>query len=302
MTITLRQLRYLVALGREGHFARAAASCYISQPALSMQIKELEAILGAPLVERSRGRIALTAIGHETVRRAQAILMDVDDLVAAARHAAGALAGRLRLGVIPTVAPYLLPRALPLIRQRFPAVQIELREGQTETILRELAEGALDVLLLSLPISDPELATQALFDDRFFLVAPAGDPLAARRRADLDSIPHQRLLLLEEGHCLRDQALSVCRLAGDATLPPLGATSLATIVQMVAAGYGITLVPEMAVPVEIRDGSLTIIPFSAPEPRRTIGLAWRRANPRRMDFSALADALAELAPKPPDRR
>jgi LysR family hydrogen peroxide-inducible transcriptional activator len=285
----------LDALARERHYARAAASCHISQPALSMQIKELEEELGVALVERARGAFALTPTGREIVRRGRSILMATDDLVDYARHAARPLSGALRLGVIPTIAPYLLPRALPLIRQRFPDISLEVREAQTADIVDDLARGVLDLVLLSLPIDMPGIETVSLFEDRFLLVTQAGETLDERRRVDPDSLSAMRLLLLSEGHCLRDQALSICRHADRDTLGELGATSLTTIVQMVANGLGVTLLPEMAVDAEVRDDRMVLRRFRAPEPSRTIGLAWRRTSARKQDFVTLGQALKALA-------
>ncbi|MEJ8571904.1 hydrogen peroxide-inducible genes activator [Microbaculum marinum] len=292
---TLKQFKYLDALDRERHYARAAASCHISQPALSMQIKELETELGIGLVERGRGSLALTTAGKEIVRRARSILRATDDLVDYARQADRPLSGGLRLGVIPTIAPYLLPRALPLIRTRFPDIALELREAQTSRLLDDLTRGQLDLVLLSLPVEGPDIQTLRLFEDRFLLVRPAGDAPDERRRVDPSLLADERLLLLSEGHCLRDQALSLCQMADRDTLGELGATSLTTIVQMVANGFGVTLVPEMAIDAELRDERTVLLRFRDPEPSRTIGLAWRRTSARKHDFVTLGQALSELA-------
>ncbi|MCT8972503.1 hydrogen peroxide-inducible genes activator [Microbaculum marinisediminis] len=293
---TLKQLKYLDALARERNYARAAASCHISQPALSMQIKELEAELGLVLVERGRGTFAMTEAGEEIVRRARSILRATDDLVDYARHADQPLSGTLRFGVIPTIAPYLLPRALPLIRARFPDIALELREAQTADVVDDLSRGVLDLVLLSPPIDAPDIETFHMFDDRFLLVTQADEALDERKRIDISSISGRRLLLLSEGHCLREQALSVCRTADRDTLGELGATSLTTIVQMVANGFGATLLPEMAIDAEIRDDRTALLRFRAPEPSRQIGLAWRRTSARKQDFIAIGEALSELAP------
>lgn len=292
---TIKQLKYLQSLARERNFARAAASCHVSQPALSMQIKELEAELGTPLVERSRGAFSLTPVGREVVRRARLILMATDDLVDYARHAARPMSGQLRLGVIPTVAPYLLPRTLPLMRERFPDIGLELREAHTPTLIDELSSGGLDLLLLSLPVEAPGIETLPLFDDRFLLAVQAAPDIDERRRVDPASLASERLLLLSEGHCLRDQALALCRHADRETLGELGATSLATIVQMVANGLGATLLPQMAVDAEIRDDRISLLRFEDPEPVRSIGLAWRRSSSRKREFSTIGEALRELA-------
>jgi len=303
---TLKQLKYLDALARERNYARAAASCHISQPALSMQIKELEGELGIALVERGRGTFAMTAPGREIVRRARAILRASDDLVDYARHADRPLSGTLRFGVIPTIAPYLLPRALPLIRARFPDISLELREAQTNDLVDDLSRGVLDLVLLSLPIEAPDIETVELFEDRFLLVtqaeeSPDARPLEQRGRVDLASLSERRLLLLSDGHCLRDQALSLCRTADRDTLGELGATSLTTIVQMVANGFGATLLPEMAIDAEVRDERTALLRFRDPQPSRTIGLAWRRTSARKADFVAIGQALSELAATPSEQ-
>jgi len=292
---SLKQLKYLDALARERNYARAASSCRISQPALSMQIKQLESELGVSLIDRTRGSFALTPTGTEVVRRARSILRATDDLVDYARHAERPLAGSLRFGVIPTIAPYLLPHALPLIRSRFPEISLELHETQTEALLDDLSRGVLDLVLLSLPVESPDIETFPLFDDRFLLVTQADDSIDERKRVDPARLSDMNLLLLSEGHCLRDQALSLCRLADSDTLGELGATSLTTIVQMVANGLGVTLLPEMAVDAEVRDDRMMLLRFKSPEPSRKIGLAWRRTSARKGDFLAIGAALKELA-------
>lgn len=287
--ITLRQLRYLDALARHRHFGRAAEACAISQPALSMQIRELERDLGIDLVERRPGEVSLTDTGKDVVRRAEAILTAVGDLQDHARHRGRVLCGPLRLGVIPSLAPYLLPRILPPLQARYPELRLELRETQTRFLIDELVRGSLDAMIAALPLSHPELATEALFDDAFLLAVPAGEKLPKRGKIAPQDIDARRLILLEEGHCLRDQALSICAVTGQDPLKELGATSLATVLQMVANGYGVTLLPEIAVDTEARDERVRVVEFAEPKPRRTIGIAWRRTSPRAPDFRALAD-------------
>ena len=205
------------------------------------------------------------------------------------------MSGQLRLGVIPTVAPYLLPRALPLMRERFPEIGLELREAHTPVLLDELSSGGLDLLLLSLPVEVPGIETLPLFDDRFLLAVQADPGIDERRRVDPASLASERLLLLSEGHCLRDQALALCRHADREAMGELGATSLATIVQMVANGLGTTLLPQMAVDAEIRNDRITLLRFQDPEPVRSIGLAWRRTSSRKREFATIGEALRELA-------
>jgi LysR family hydrogen peroxide-inducible transcriptional activator len=289
--ITLRQLRYLDALARHRHFGRAAEDCAVSQPALSMQIRELERFLGIELVERRTGEARLTATGADIAGRAKQILSAVNDLADFAHHRGKVLCGPLRLGVIPSVAPYLLPRVLPLLQERYPELRLELHETQTLALLRELESGSLDVVLVALPLVNADLETLALFDDAFLLAVPAGEKLA-RTKITPDSIDTRRLILLEEGHCLRDQALAFCSVSNRDTME-LGATSLTTVMQMVANGYGVTLLPEIAVATEVRDGRVRLLPFSDPKPSRTVGLAWRRTTSRLRDFQALGETVKE---------
>jgi LysR family hydrogen peroxide-inducible transcriptional activator len=296
--LTLRQLRYLDALARCRHFGRAAEECAVSQPALSMQIRELEQWLGVALVERRQGTITLTEIGAEVARRAGSILTAAHDLADFARHSGQLLSGKLQLGVIPTLAPYVLPRLLPELDRRYPELRLELRETQTDVLLGELARGALDAVMLALPIDGPEIESVRLFEDRFLLAVPAEDPLRATVRATTRDVASRTLLLLEEGHCLRDQALAFCASPRGEAPAGLGATSLATIIQMVASGHGVTLIPEVATDVEIRDQRLKLLRFVEPQPSRTIGLAWRRTSPRKRDFVALGEAAVEALKMP----
>ena len=293
--VSLRQLRYLEALAEALHFGRAAEACAVTQPALSMQIKELEAELQVCLVERRRSGIELTEQGEEIARRGRTILASVRDLLDYAKHRERLLSGSLKLGAIPSIAPYLLPAALPELQRRFPELNLQLRETITETLVRELVGGELDLILVALPIEDAEVETVYLFDDKFVLAAQASTdglpPMATH-----DMLAHERLLLLEEGHCLRDQALSFCRLVTPEARESFGASSLATIVQMVAHGYGITLLPEMAVESEVHHrNDIRLLNFAAPEPKREIGLAWRKTSPRRADFMAFAELLKDVA-------
>jgi LysR family hydrogen peroxide-inducible transcriptional activator len=295
--ITLKQLRYLSALSQHGHFGKAAETCAVTQPALSMQIRELEAELGVPLVERRPGEVTLTDVGLEVARRAERVLAATRDLVDFARHGSRLLTGRMQLGVIPSIAPYVLPTILPVLQRRHPDLGVELRETQTRVLVDELHRGGLDVVLLALPIDDIEIETIELLDDPFLLAVPATDAWPERARVSVDDIDTRRLILLEEGHCLRDQALALC--ASDRRDVSLGATSLATVLQMVANGYGITLLPRVAVDVELRDDRVKLLRFTEPAPGRTIGLAWRRTSPRKADFIALGRLITEtLGMKP----
>ncbi|WP_349364133.1 MAG: LysR substrate-binding domain-containing protein [Roseitalea porphyridii] len=276
-SLTLKQLRYFEALARHGHFGHAAQACAISQPALSMQIKELEEALGAVLVERGPRRLRLTSFGEQAAERARDILRAVDELGDLARASGEQLVGRLRLGVIPTVAPYLLPKIVGALTEAHPALEVRVRETVTPRLIAELDEGRLDAALVALPVSEPSLTEVALFAENFVLVRPGADdgkpvPSPAMLR-------EMRLLLLEEGHCFRDQALAFCKMRSAPPREVLDASSLSTLVQMVGAGIGVTLIPEMAVPVETRSASVSVARFPAPEPSRTIGMVWRRTSP-----------------------
>ncbi|MGD9512081.1 MAG: LysR substrate-binding domain-containing protein [Geminicoccaceae bacterium] len=293
---TLRQLRYLAALARHRHFGRAAEECAVSQPALSVQIQELEAGLRTALVERGRGHISLTAEGEEVARRAARILAEVADLEDYARHGTRLLAGPLHLGVIPSIAPYLLPAALPVLQERHPSLELRLRESQTAAVVGELQRGLLDVLVLALPVEQPELETFHLFDDRFVLAVPAAHPLANQPGCTRRLLSEERLLLLEEGHCLRDQTLSYCRAVDRDAVASFGASSLSTIIQMVANGLGITVLPEISLPFEVHDPRIALLRFPAPEPTRSVALACRRSSPRKRDFMELGKLLAASRP------
>ena len=295
--VTLRQLRYLEALADTLHFGQAAETCAVTQPALSMQIKELESELQVSLMERRKSGIEMTEQGDEIVRRGRIILASVRDLLDCAKHRERVLTGSLKLGAIPSIAPYLLPEALPELQRRFPDLTLQLRETITDTLIRELVSGDLDLILVALPIEDPEIEKLHLFDDKFVLAARL---TKGKRAKASDMLAHERLLLLEEGHCLRDQALSFCRLVTPEARESFGASSLATIVQMVAHGYGITLLPEMAVASEVHQGSdICLLHFAAPEPKREIGLAWRKTSPRKADFHAFATLLKDVMRRHP---
>src|SRR3984957_7542885 len=295
--LTLRQLRYLEALAQHRHFGRAAGACAVTQPALSMQIRELEKQLEIELVERRPGEVTLTEIGIEVAQRGERVLAAARDIVDFAHHRGRVLSGRLKLGIIPTLGPYLLPKVLPALQSRYPDLTVELRETQTRILMEELAGGDLDLVMLALPVADAEIETIRLFDDPFLLAVPADDPLPENARVSANEIDQQRLMLLEEGHCLRDQALAYCAAPRHELPLSLGATSLTTVMQMVANGYGVTLVPEVAIDVEVRDERVKLLRFTVPEPGRTIGLAWRRTSPRKADFITLGQIAVEALQK-----
>lgn len=296
-TVTLKQLRYFEAVARHLHFGRAADACCITQPALSMQILELERSLDTTLIERARTGLKLTASGEALVPRARRILLDVEDLIATCASGSGVLASPLRLGVIPTLAPYLLPPLLAVLQERHPALHVLVRETQTRPLIEELLDGRLDVLVMALPVDANDVTTLSLFDDRFVLAMPASRTLEGQVRATPQMLANERLLLLEEGHCLRDQALSYCSLQQVNTLNTLGVSTLSTVAGMVAAGHGITLLPEICLAVETKGRAISVTRFVAPEPVRTIGLAWRATSPRSADFHALAEMVQAARPR-----
>jgi len=297
--ITLRQLRYLSALAKHGHFGRAAEACAVTQPALSMQIRDLERTLGVAVVERRPGDAMLTDVGREIARRGEDVLSASRDLVDFARHRSGLLTGRLMLGVIPSLAPYLLPRILPALQTRFPELRLDLRETQTRQLVEEIKSGALDAAMLALPLGEPDIDTIALFEDLFLLAVPSSDPRRETARIAVGDIDQSRLILLEDGHCLRDQALAFCATAArgrtaSAGGTAFGASSLTTVIQMVANGYGVTLIPQIAADVERRDDRVKFLRLENPQPGRSIGLAFRRTSPRKADFAALGEVVKEM--------
>ena len=284
--LTLRQFRYFDALARHGHFGRAADACAITQPALSQQIRDLEASLGAALFERTARSVRLTSLGEALAPRIRGVLRSVEELGEIARAARGRLAGQLRIGVIPTVAPYLLPGLIGDLTQEHPGLDVFVRETQTARLVQEVADGKLDLAIMALPSQEPAFAEAALLTERFVLVRPASD--AGKPAPGLDVLRDMRLLLLEEGHCFRDQALAFCKAQAAMPREILEGSTLSTLVQMVGAGVGVTLIPEMAIPLETRSARVSIARFAPPEPVRTIGVVWRRSNP-------MADQLAEVA-------
>ena len=293
--ITLKQLRFFDAVARFQHFGKAAEHCAVTQPALSMQIKELERELGVELIERRPRGVSLSAAGQEIAGRAGRMLTEARDLADFARHRTGVLSGALRLGVIPTAAPYILPPLLPVLREKYPGLELHIRETQTHSLLRELLDGSLDLMLVALPIEHPDIETGKLFEDRFLLAMPEGRRIASHVRATPDLMKEDRLLLLEEGHCLRDQALTFCHLRRVDNIDTFGASSLSTLVQMVANGMGLTLLPEISIAHETRHGGIRLMRFANPEPKRTLGLAWRRTSPRKRDFEELGRLIKQHA-------
>lgn len=293
INVTFRQMRYFEALAQHRHFGRAAEACSVSQPALSVQIKELEEVLGVQLVERGARQVRLTSLGEDLVQRVRGILRSVDELGELARASREGLAGRLRIGVIPTIAPYLLPAIVGNLARLHPEADVRVRETVTPKLLKELGEGRLDTAIVALPVSEPALEEVALFSEDFVLVRPQGD--AQLPVPGPEGLREMRLLLLEEGHCFRDQALSFCNMPSGAPRELLDGSSLSTLVQMVGAGIGVTLIPEMAIPVETRSASVAVARFADPQPSRTIGMIWRRSNPLARQLGQLAGVVRDAA-------
>jgi LysR family hydrogen peroxide-inducible transcriptional activator len=286
--MNLRDLRYLVALADERHFGRAAEKCFVSQPTLSAQVRKLEEYLGVPLVERQPRKVALTPTGEKVVRRARVLLEEADAIVEIAHGDRDPLAGALRLALIPTVGPYLLPHVAGKLRRELPRLKLMLYEYQTEPLLERLRSGGIDVGILALPVPLEGLEAAELYDEPFTLAVPASHPLADHERVKVDELRGETLLLLEDGHCLRDQALEVCNRIRANESQDYRATSLETLRQMVAAGHGITLLPELAAntPVGTARG-LRVKPFARPAPWRTIGAVWRKSTTRAPAIDAI---------------
>ncbi|MFN3521546.1 MAG: hydrogen peroxide-inducible genes activator [Phenylobacterium sp.] len=295
MLPTLRQLQYLKALAEHGSFGRAAEAAHVTQPTLSAGIQELEKVLGAPVVDRARSGVILTPMGVEALRRANMILNEAEALVQAARNAGQPLTGRFRLGVIPTVAPFLLPKALPILRQRFPALRLFLREDLTHRLITALKAGQLDAVLIALPYDMTGLDWAHVSDDELMAAAPADHPLAREQEILPSAMENGDLILLEDGHCLRDHALAACGLrppksAGEDEI--FAATSLPTLVQMVSSGLGVTFLPAMAVNAGLTESaSVAVRPIAADHPSREIVVAWRAGSSRAAEGRLLAEVL-----------
>ena len=294
--ITIRQMQYFEALAQTLHFGRAAEAVGVSQPALSAQVAEMEERLGCRLFDRTGKAVRMTDEARAMQPRIARILEELRDLESSARRGRIAMEGRFRLGIIPTVAPYLLPRALPELRKRFPALLLELREAVTGALVEETLAGRLDAFVAATPIESAGIIAEDLFEDRFFLAVPADDPGFAAPPVPPESPALERLMLLEEGHCLREQALAVCGSVKPTAMANYGATSLTTLMQMVAHGLGVTLVPEIAVTSGAILPDVRVVPFAEPMPARTICLAWRRNSPRRAECLELAEILRAIGP------
>ncbi len=296
MDLKLKDLRYLVAVADQRHFSRAAAQCFVSQPTLSAQVKKLEESLGVQLIERAPNNVTLTQAGEQIVARARRILEATDEVVTLARSQRDPLAGRLRVAFLPTIGPYLLPHVAPAVRKALPRLELRLYEYQTASILEKLHAGELDVGVLALPVELAGLEVRELYREPFVVALPERHPLAARASLRVADLKGEPLLLLEEGHCLRDQALEVCSRAGVRDQQDFRATSLETLRQMVATGAGVTLMPELAGRGAYRNARGVVLrPFARPAPVRHIGALWRKTTPRRAAIDALCTVIAEHA-------
>lgn len=306
--MNLRDLKYLVALADHKHFGKAAAASFVSQPTLSTQIRKLEEELGVPLVERAPRKVMLTPAGRDAAERARRIVAEVEQMKEAARRSQDPEAGTVRLGVFPTLGPYLLPHVVPLIRRRFPQLELLLVEEKSDVLLARLREGKLDAALLALPVQDDQMQVELLFEEPFLLAVPKQHPLARRDSLSLKELSEQKLLLLEDGHCLREQALEVCRLSGAMEKSEFRATSLETLRQMVAANVGITLLPALAVkPPVALSPDIHLLGFSDSHPSRQIAMLWRKSSAMSAFLEQLAQVFRELPqdllePRPEARR
>ncbi len=295
--INFRDLRYLVAVADHRHFGRAAAACYVSQPTLSTQIKKLESYLGVQLVERTNKQVMLTASGSMIAERSRHVLNEVADIVDTARAAGDPMAGDLRLGLIPTVGPYLLPHLVPQLRDVYPRLRPLLYEEQTARLLERLRRGELDAAIMAIPVADEGLLHASLFSEPFYLALPSNHRLASREVVEVSDLEAEQILLLEEGHCLRDQALDVCNLVGAREDVGFRATSMETLRQMVASGAGMTLLPALAAAANgfvPNPEPIALRPFRAPAPQREMALFWRRGSAREPTIRAVAEIIREL--------
>ena len=291
---SMKQLQYLVALADTQHFGRAAERCHITQSTLSAGIRDLEAVLGTAVAERSNRRVLMTPIGMQIAERAKALLRDAEEVMEAARAGRAPMTGEMRLGVIPTIGPFLLPRVFPVLRERFPGLTIYLREEQTDPLLARLQDGELDVGLIALPYDTEDLSVDILFEDEFLFACSQSHALAGNAEVSLDALAGEPLMLLEEGHCLRGHPLNIWATGNKRAQAQFEASSLHTLVQMVAAGIGVTFIPRLAVDANITQGTgISLARLGAPACRQ-IGLVWRRMSLRSDDYQLLGSTLREL--------
>lgn len=291
LNITFKQLRYFESLVRHCHFGRAANDCSVTQPALSMQIRDLEVTLGSTLIEKGSRPFKLTAFGQQFAKSIEPILRSVEGLGELARASLENPIGVLRIGVIPTVAPYLLPRIIRNLSSNFEDVTLKVLEAMTSNLIEGVMEGRLDTAIVALPISEPLLTERALFMEEFVLVRPPAD--AGKPVPNPEKLKEMRLLLLQEGHCFRAQALEFCNISEPVSHDLMDGSSLLTLVQMVSSGIGVTLIPEMAVDVETRAAAVATMRFKAPAPTRTVGMIWRKNNPLESHLVRISDVIKD---------
>ncbi|MEZ5757238.1 MAG: hydrogen peroxide-inducible genes activator [Emcibacteraceae bacterium] len=291
---SLKQLEYLTALAQTRHFSHASDLCNVTPSTLSAGIRDLEDILGVSVAERTKRTVIITPIGHEIAARARQLLRDAEDIMILASSERDPMTGNIKFGVIPTIGPFLLPKILPALEKEYPKLKLYLREEQTAKLLKRLSEGELDIILIALPYDTGSFTVSDLFDDTFFFACHIDHPYATRKSIAIDDLNDQPLLLLEDGHCLRDHALDACRIQSSSARVQFEATSLNTLVQMVAEGIGVTLIPEMAADtMTFPKGKIKLIPLKTPASRK-IGLVWRASSPRAAEFKLLADVLKNL--------
>lgn len=287
---TTKQLRYFVALEQHGHFGKAAESCFVSQPAFSVAIKELENLLNIQLVDRTNKNVTITSLGRDVARQARVVLRDLEDLVDMAKGNQAPLTGQLKMGVIPTIAPFLLPSLLPALRESYPALRLYLKEDLTERVYERLMEGELDLILIALPYDLRNVTEMPLFDDHFFLAHHEQSRFSSMQTSDAtENLPSDSILLLEDGHCLRDHALAACNIKHADKVSSITATSLLTLVQMVDADLGVTFLPEMAIQSPLLRNTHIQTEALEPNSYRQIGLVWRKASTRHKEFEMLGD-------------
>lgn len=288
--MNLRDLRYFIALSEYRHFGKAAEACFVSQPALSMQIQKLEKTLGTALLERNNKSVLLTPTGKVILEKARTILQEVDQIYKVAKLAEGPSSGELQIGIIPTLAPYLLPIIMPILSKKFPKVRFYWVEQQTEQLIQKLKTGTLDAALLAMPILETSFKSIELFKEEFLIAVSSEHPLSKRKSIKQDDLTNENVLLLEEGHCMRDQTLDLCHKVNALETQNFRATSLETLRHMVAAGNGITLMPKLA---QQTNDTITYIPFSLPKPSRTIGLYWRISSTRKILLKEISITIKE---------
>ncbi|MCI5107423.1 MAG: hydrogen peroxide-inducible genes activator [Pseudomonadales bacterium] len=299
MTPSIKQLKYLCAVAEHKHFSKAAEACHVTQSTLSAAIQELESQLGVVIFERSKKNVLITPLGERLLHQARIILGDVEDFVSLAKSHDEALAGEIRLGVIPTIGPFLLPHLLADLRKRYTKLKLFLKEDLSAQLVQRLQQGDLDLIILAFPYATPDMETLTLFRDEFLLCLPQGHALEKSKNVRQQQLRGEKLLLLEEGHCLRDHALEACKLESADTDLVYQGTSLHTLVQMVANGLGVTLLPAMAVEADVLgETHLPLKHFGNENVSREIGMAWRKSDPRREDYRLLAEFIREHAHGP----